>query len=192
MGIGYNKVLLRGESMINVIQAVGSIGTFIMAILYFISVMIQIRQIKISFIPYLSFDQIILEKKKNGIKVMNLTASDHEYVNTALKLLNLGGGSAKDIEVVLKLNGDEVLQRKMVNILPNNQFYLIPINQKVFTEFSDTIENNVYETNMTIELKYSGQVSKKCSSNEYRISIDNFVNLDDKDLYELTFERLEE
>ncbi|GGI00520.1 hypothetical protein GCM10007366_10680 [Mammaliicoccus vitulinus] len=192
MGIGYNKVLLRGESMINVIQAVGSIGTFIMAILYFISVMIQIRQIKISFIPYLSFDQIILEKKKNGIKVMNLTASDHEYVNTALKLLNLGGGSAKDIEVVLKLNGDEVLQRKMVNILPNNQFYLIPINQKVFTEFSDTIENNVYETNMTIELKYSGQVSKKRSSNEYRISIDNFVNLDDKDLYELTFERLEE
>lgn len=192
MGIGYNKVLLRGESMINVIQAVGSIGIFIMAILYFISVMIQIRQIKISFIPYLSFDQIILEKKKNGIKVMNLTASDHEYVNTALKLLNLGGGSAKDIEVVLKLNGDEVLQRKMVNILPNNQFYLIPINQKVFTEFSDTIENNVYETNMTIELKYSGQVSKKRSSNEYRISIDNFVNLDDKDLYELTFERLEE
>lgn len=192
MGIGYNKVLLRSESMINVIQAVGSIGTFIMAILYFISVMIQIRQIKISFIPYLSFDQIILEKKKNGIKVMNLTASDHEYVNTALKLLNLGGGSAKDIEVVLKLNGDEVLQRKMVNILPNNQFYLIPINQKVFTEFSDTIENNVYETNMTIELKYSGQVSKKRSSNEYRISIDNFVNLDDKDLYELTFERLEE
>lgn len=192
MGIGYNKVLLRSESMINVIQAVGSIGTFIMAILYFISVMIQIRQIKISFIPYLSFDQIILEKKKNGIKVMNLTASDHEYVNTALKLLNLGGGSAKDIEVVLKLNGDEVLQRKMVNILPNNQFYLIPINQKVFTEFSDTIENNVYETNMTIELKYSGQVSKKRSSNEYRISIDNFVNLDDKDLYELTIERLEE
>lgn len=94
--------------------------------------------------------------------------------------------------MVLKLNGDEVLQRKMVNILPNNQFYLIPINQKVFTEFSDTIENNVYETNMTIELKYSGQVSKKRSSNEYRISIDNFVNLDDKDLYELTFERLEE
>ncbi|MEB6837955.1 hypothetical protein M1261_12445, partial [Staphylococcus simulans] len=34
--------------MINILQAVGSIGTFIMAILYLISVMIQIRQIKIS------------------------------------------------------------------------------------------------------------------------------------------------
>jgi len=72
--------------MINIIQAIGSIGTFIMAILYFISVMIQIRQIKISFIPYLSFDQIILEKKQSGIKVMNLTSSDHEYLNTALVL----------------------------------------------------------------------------------------------------------
>ncbi|MEB7778943.1 hypothetical protein NGB30_00135 [Mammaliicoccus fleurettii] len=176
--------------MINIIQAIGSIGTFIMAILYFISVMIQIRQIKISFIPYLSFDQIILEKNKRGIKVRNLTASDHEYVNTAFKLLNLGGGSAKDIEVILKLNDEEILQRKRINILPNNQFYLIPINQKVLSEFSDTIENNGYETNMTIELKYNGQVSKKRSSNEYRISIDSFVNLDDKELYELTFERI--
>ncbi|KTT79342.1 MULTISPECIES: hypothetical protein [Mammaliicoccus] len=178
--------------MINIIQAIGSIGTFIMAILYFISVMIQIRQIKISFIPYLSFDQIILEKKQNGIKVMNLTSSDHEYLNTAFKLLNLGGGSAKNIEVVLKLNGDEVLQRKRINILPNNQFYLIPINQKVFNEFQNTIENRYFETNMTIELKYDGQVSKKRSSNEYRISIDDFVNMDEKDLYEITFEKLEE
>ncbi|MBF9298091.1 MULTISPECIES: hypothetical protein [Mammaliicoccus] len=177
--------------MINIIQAIGSIGTFIMAILYFISVMIQIRQIKISFIPYLSFDQIILEKKQSGIKVMNLTSSDHEYLNTAFKLLNLGGGSAKNIEVVLKLNGDEVIQRKHINILPNNQFYLIPLNQKVFNEFKKTIDNHYFETNMTIELKYDGQVSKKRSSNEYRISIDDFVNMDDKDLYEITFEKLE-
>ena len=33
---------------------------------------------------------------------------------------------------------------------------------------------------MTIELKYDGQVSKKRSSNEYRISIDDFVNMDEK------------
>ena len=93
---------------------------------------------------------------------------------------------------MLKLNGDEVLQRKRINILPNNQFYLIPINQKVFNEFQNTIENRYFETNMTIELKYDGQVSKKRSSNEYRISIDDFVNMDEKDLYEITFEKLEE
>lgn len=176
--------------MISIIQAIGSIGTFIMAILYFVSVMIQIRQIKISFIPYLSFDQIIIEKTDN-IKVVNLTSSDHEYVNTAFKLLNLGGGSARNIEIKLKLNDEEVLQSKKINILPNNQSYLIPINQKVFQEFSDTIKNNGYQTNMTVELNYSSQVSKKRDTNEYRISIDNFVNLDEKDLYELTFESLE-
>lgn len=61
---------------------------------------------------------------------------------------------------MLKLNGDEVIQRKRINILPNNQFYLIPLNQKVFNEFKKTIDNQYFETNMTIELKYDGQVSK--------------------------------
>lgn len=31
--------------MLSILQAIGSIGTFIMAILYFVSVMVQIRQI---------------------------------------------------------------------------------------------------------------------------------------------------
>ena len=53
--------------MINILQAVGSIGTFIMAILYLISVMIQIRQIKISFIPFLAFDQIIMEQEGKSL-----------------------------------------------------------------------------------------------------------------------------
>ncbi|RIN98084.1 hypothetical protein BUZ91_13385, partial [Mammaliicoccus sciuri] len=68
--------------MLNILQAIGSIGTFIMAILYFISVMIQIRQIKISFIPFLAFDQIIIEKSKR-LKLKNLTETDSDYVNTA-------------------------------------------------------------------------------------------------------------
>nr|WP_263313947.1 hypothetical protein [Mammaliicoccus sp. Marseille-Q6498] len=176
--------------MISILQAIGSIGTFIMAILYFVSVMIQIRQIKISFIPYLSFDQIILEKK-DVLKVKNLTATDNEYVNTAFKLLNLGGGSAKNIEIILKLNGNEVMQRKNINILPNNQFYLIPINQSVFQEFSNKIDTNDFETDMKVVIKYSGQISKKRTVNEYRVSIENFVNLDDKELYELNFNEVD-
>ncbi|PTJ44509.1 hypothetical protein BU012_14480, partial [Mammaliicoccus sciuri] len=84
--------------MLNILQAIGSIGTFIMAILYFISVMIQIRQIKISFIPFLAFDQIIIEKT-NHLKLKNLTESDSDYVNTAFKLQNLGGGTAKNIDI---------------------------------------------------------------------------------------------
>lgn len=75
--------------MINILQAIGSIGTFIMAILYFVSVMIQIRQIKISFIPFLAFDQIIIEQENKGLKLRNLTETDSDYINTAFKLQNL-------------------------------------------------------------------------------------------------------
>ncbi|WP_434108568.1 hypothetical protein [Levilactobacillus brevis] len=74
--------------MLNILQAVGSIGTLIMAILYLISVMVQIRQIKISFIPFLAFDQIIIEQEGKSLKLRNLTETDIYYVNTAFKLEN--------------------------------------------------------------------------------------------------------
>ncbi|WP_436878035.1 hypothetical protein [Mammaliicoccus sciuri] len=173
--------------MLNILQAIGSIGTFIMAILYFISVMIQIRQIKISFIPFLAFDQIIIEKT-NHLKLKNLTESDSDYVNTAFKLQNLGGRTAKNIDITVYLNENEVLQKKHINVLPSNKFYLMPINKKAFEEFEDTIENNGYTTNMYINIRYYSQISKKQNSITYRVYIEEFVNLDDKDLYEMTFE----
>lgn len=175
--------------MLNILQAIGSIGTFIMAILYFISVMIQIRQIKISFIPFLAFDQIIIEKAKR-LKLKNLTETDSDYVNTAFKLQNLGGGTAKNIDITVYLNENEVLQEKHINILPSNKFYLMPINKKAFEEFEDTIENNGYTTNMYINIRYYSQISKKQNSITYRVNIEEFVNLDDKDLYEMTFETI--
>ncbi|MEB8067705.1 hypothetical protein [Mammaliicoccus fleurettii] len=175
--------------MLNILQAIGSIGTFIMAILYFISVMIQIRQIKISFIPFLTFDQIIIEKAKR-LKLKNLTETDSDYVNTAFKLQNLGGGTAKNIDIKVYLNENEVLQEKHINVLPSNKFYLMPINKKAFEEFEDTIENNGYTTNMYINIRYYSQISKKQNSITYRVNIEEFVNLDDKDLYEMTFETI--
>nr|WP_315296551.1 hypothetical protein [Mammaliicoccus lentus] len=129
--------------MLNILQAIGSIGTFIMAILYFISVMIQIRQIKISFIPYLAFDQIIIEKTQE-LKLNNLTENNSDYIHTAFKLQNLGGGTAKNIEIEVYLGEQELIQRKHINVLPSNKFYLMPINKKAFEEFQDTIENNEY------------------------------------------------
>ncbi|WP_436891202.1 hypothetical protein [Mammaliicoccus sciuri] len=173
--------------MLNILQAIGSIGTFIMAILYFISVMIQIRQIKISFIPFLAFDQIIIEKAKR-LKLKNLTETDSDYVNTAFKLQNLGGGTAKNIDITVYLNENEVLQEKHINVLPSNKFYLMPINKKAFEEFENTIENNGYIINMYINIRYYSQISKKQNSITYRVNIEEFVNLDDKDLYEMTFE----
>ncbi|WP_239710536.1 MULTISPECIES: hypothetical protein [unclassified Mammaliicoccus] len=175
--------------MLNILQAIGSIGTFIMAILYFISVMIQIRQIKISFIPYLAFDQIIIEKTQR-LKLKNLTENDSDHVNTAFKLQNLGGGTAKSIDIKVYLGEQEVIQEKHINVLPSNKFYLMPINKKAFEEFEDTIENNGYTTNMYINIRYYSQISKKQNSITYRVNIEEFVNLDDKDLYEMTFETI--
>ena len=93
--------------MLNILQAIGSIGTFIMAILYLVSVMVQIRQIKISFIPFLAFDQIIIEQT-DRLKLKNITESDADYVNTAFKLQNLGGGTAKNIDIKVYLDEDEL------------------------------------------------------------------------------------
>ncbi len=46
--------------MINIISTIGSIGTFIMALFYFVSISIQLYQMKISFLPALGFNQILL------------------------------------------------------------------------------------------------------------------------------------
>lgn len=173
--------------MINILQAVGSIGTFIMAILYLISVMIQIRQIKISFIPFLAFDQILMEQEGESLKLRNLTETDSDYVNTAFKLQNLGGGTAKNIDIKVHLNENEVIQEKHINILPSDKYYLMPIGKKALEEFQDTVKNNDYKTSMYINISYYSQISKKQNNITYRVNIEEFPNLDDKDLYELTF-----
>ena len=53
-----------------------------MTILYIISVIIQIRQIKISFIPFLAFDQVIIEQGGKSLKLRNLTQTDSDDVTT--------------------------------------------------------------------------------------------------------------
>lgn len=176
--------------MISILQAVGSIGTFIMAILYLISVMIQIRQIKISFIPFLAFDQILMEQEGKSLKLRNLTETDSDYVNTAFKLQNLGGGTAKNIDIKVHLNENEVIQEKHINILPSDKYYLMPIGKKALEEFQDAVKNNDYKTSMYINISYYSQISKKQNNITYRVNIEKFPNLDDKDLYELTFDSI--
>ena len=98
--------------MINILQAVGSIGIFIMAILYLISVMVQIKQTKMSFIPFLAFDQMTMEQEGKNLKLRNLTETDSDYVNTAFKLQNLGGGIAKNIDIKVHLKENEIEEFK--------------------------------------------------------------------------------
>lgn len=65
--------------MINIISAIGSIGTFIMALFYFVSVSIQLYQMKISFLPALGFNQILLERDNEQLNLMNTTTQDQQH-----------------------------------------------------------------------------------------------------------------
>ena len=186
------KLLIsKGEFMINILQAIGSIGTFIMALLYLISVMVQIKKTKMSFIPYLAFDQITMEQEGKNLKLRNLTATHSDYANTAFKLQNLGGGIAKNIDIKVHLNENEIVQEKHINVLPSNKYYLIPIGKNALEEFQDTVKNNNYKTNMHINISYYNQFSKKQNNIMYRVNIEKFVNLNNKDLYELTFDTID-
>ncbi|WP_436860215.1 hypothetical protein [Staphylococcus caeli] len=173
--------------MINIISAIGSLGTFIMALFYFVSVSVQLYQMKISFIPALGFNQILLEKDENQNLNLKNTTSNSKENEDYLKLYNLGGGAAKEITIEIILNSEEIIQKKYVNILPSQEGYMLPINKKVFQELTDTIENNGYESNMDIRLSYKHNVSRKQQQIYLRGHIDNFNSYNDKEIYELQF-----
>lgn len=138
--------------MINIISAIGSIGTFIMALFYFVSVSIQLYQMKITFIPALGFNQILLSLDKDNQLQMINTSADSLNHQDYLKMYNLGGGAAKGIKIEILLDEDSVIQKKYVSILPSKESYLLPINKDVFDELQSTIQNNGYESHLNIKL----------------------------------------
>ncbi len=106
--------------MISLISAIGSIGTFIMALFYIISISIQFYQMKIEFIPALGFNQTLLSRdNKNQLYLLNTSARESKHEDF-LRLYNLGGGAAKEIKIEIYLDGDKTIQTKYVNILPSN------------------------------------------------------------------------
>ncbi len=114
--------------MINIISAIGSIGTFIMALFYFVSVSVQLYQMKISFLPALGFNQILLEREEDQLNIMNSATEEHHHKDY-IKLYNLGGGAAKKIAIEVLLGKDKVIQKKYVHILPSKEGYMLPINK---------------------------------------------------------------
>ncbi|MBU0437740.1 hypothetical protein [Staphylococcus succinus] len=173
--------------MINIISAIGSLGTFIMALFYFISVSIQLYQMKIGFIPALGFNQVLLKlNHENNLSMnnMDVNTSDHQDY---LKLYNLGGGAAKKIKIELLLDEENVIQEKFVNFLPSKESYYLPVNKEVFEEFEKTIRNNGYETNLNIRLSYYHNVSRKQQMIRLKGKLDSFNTYNDKTVYELQF-----
>ena len=172
--------------MINIISAIGSIGNFVMALFYFVSVSIQLYQMKISFIPALSFNQILVTREKDQLQLTN-TGIDSESEQDYMKLYNLGGWAAKNIKVEIYLGDDDVLQRKYINILPSKEGYLLPINKDVYSEIENTIKNEGYDSNLNIKITYKHNVSRKEQYLHLNGKIDSFNTYNDKSVYELQF-----
>ncbi|RIN01600.1 MULTISPECIES: hypothetical protein [Staphylococcus] len=173
--------------MISIISAIGSLGTFIMAIFYFVSVSIQLYQMKISFIPALGFNQTLLELNSDNELIMNNTKTDNTKHEDYLKLYNLGGGAARKIKIEVILNEDKTIQEKFINMLPSSESYYLPVNKEVFDEFESTIQNNGYETNLNIKLTYYHNISRKPKEVRLNAKIDAFNTYSDKNIYELQF-----
>ncbi|MFZ8101109.1 hypothetical protein ACO1GT_05605 [Staphylococcus arlettae] len=173
--------------MINIISAIGSIGTFVMALFYFVSVSIQLYQLTISFIPALGFNQILISRNDGRLKVRNI--EDHNELENVdyIKLYNLGGGAAKNIEIEIFIGENDVLQRKHVSMLPSKEGYLLPINNDVFKEIDRTLKNNGYESDLHVKITYKHNVSRKQQEIYLNAKIDNFNSFDDKAVYELQF-----
>lgn len=146
--------------MINIISAIGSIGTFIMALFYFVSVSVQLYQMKISFLPALGFNQILLEREEDQLNIMNSATEEHHHKDY-IKLYNLGGGAAKKIAIEVLLGKDKVIQKKYVHILPSKEGYMLPINKNVYEELERTIENNGHEADLNVRMTYYHNVSRK-------------------------------
>ncbi|REH95085.1 hypothetical protein DOS70_07465 [Staphylococcus felis] len=179
--------------MINIISAIGSIGTFIMALFYFISVSVQLYQMKMSFLPALGFNQILMIRDGNRLTLKNATNDvKNELGDDFLKLYNLGAGAAKEIIVEIYLNGGQLLQRKYISILPSKESYLLPINQDVFNELERTIENYGYESDLQIKIMYKHNVSRKTKETVLNSQIDIFNRYNQKSIYELQFIQAEQ
>ncbi|HHU6751549.1 TPA: hypothetical protein ACUI23_002279 [Staphylococcus pseudintermedius] len=176
--------------MINIISAIGSIGTFIMALFYFVSVTVQLYQMKMSFLPALGFNQILMTRDGERLKLRNTSSYEKEndqWGDDYLKLFNLGAGAAKQIKIEVYLDEEDVLQRKYVSILPSKESYLLPINKDVFAELDNTIENNGYASNLQIKIQYQHNVSRKVQTLYLQGHIDSFNRYDESSVYELQF-----
>ncbi len=174
--------------MINLISAIGSIGTFIMALFYFVSVSVQLYQMKMSFLPALGFNQILMTRDGERLKLKNTASTTSTDIgDDFLKLFNLGAGAVKQIRIEVFIDEGQVLQRKYVSILPSKESYLLPINKAVFDELDRTIENNGYESNLQIKMTYQHNVSRKTQTLYLKGNIDSFNRYDDRSVYELQF-----
>lgn len=148
---------------------------------------------KIAFIPALGFNQILIKRSAKGLTLHNTAVNrDGDSEEDFLQLYNLGGGAAKQITIEIYIDGNDVLERKFVSILPSKEGYLLPINKDVFKEIEETIKNNGYESNLKLKLSYKHNVSRKTQELYLNGKIDVFNTYDNESIYELQFINVDE
>lgn len=175
--------------IISVLNAVGSIGTLIMAFFYFVSVSIQLYQMRLGFYPALGFEQTFIIHKDGKFKLQNaddLLKIGEENIDY-FSLYNLGGGTAKNIDIVISLNNEE-LQKKYVHILPGNESYLLPVNAKVHDGLKQALIEKEEPTELIIDMQYKSSIRQKWQHVSLVAQFDAFNdNSAEKTIFEVQF-----
>lgn len=172
-----------------IFTVLSSVGTFIMALIYLISVSIQLYQMRINFIPALGISQTFIMKgigESNKIKIRNVSG-ESEVDDDFIKLHNMGGGAANEIYITVYLQENEVIQEKYVPMLPSKESYLLPINAIIYNELRRTIDNDVRETSLMIRIDYKHDLNNKWHTIYKNARVNIFNEYNEEEIYELQF-----
>lgn len=164
--------------VVSILNAVGSIGTLVMAFFYFVSVSIQLYQMRLGFYPALGFEQtfIVNDDEDKGLKLQSardLVRGTDEGINY-FNLYNIGGGTAKNINISIYLNRNMVLQEKYVHILPGDESYLLPVNDRVHEGLSQALLKDREKAELTITMEYKSSIRQKWQRTELVAQFDPF------------------
>ncbi|GAA3016858.1 hypothetical protein [Tetragenococcus solitarius] len=176
--------------VMSIINAISSIGTFAMALFYFVSVSIQLYQMRLGFSPALGIGQTFLVEDKGIFKLQSATnLLDEEKGGLSyFSLYNLGGGTARHITIDIYLNKTMLLQEKYVHILPGNENYLLPINEKVHKVLEQPQMKDNKEMEFMITLKYKSSVKQRWHHAALIAQFDAFTDTKkEASVYEIQF-----
>ena len=177
------------NNIVNIINAIGSTGTFFMAIFYFFSLSIQLYQMRLGFKPALGFTQSFLVNQNGKLKLQDtsdLLKTSEEGINYFI-LHNLGGGTAKFITLEIYSREQQPLQKKYVHNLPSNTSYLLPINEKTYDSLNQALISENHEQKITIDIHYKSNASRKWKHAYLIAQIDFFNQNKEIEIYELQF-----
>lgn len=171
--------------MVSLLTAIGSIGTFSMAIIYLFSYLHQRRQMRVELYPVLSFGQLIIELTSYGeLKFKNNNYNnDTPILDKYITLVNDGGGGASKISITF-LKDDETIQEVNISKLSGNSKYIVPLNYAIIDLIEDSIIQN-QDTRLTVKFQYNSLIKNKKAKEEFDLIITEFPNAENLLLYEV-------